>query len=169
MATKATASDSTAARRPAAINLDDLPALIERADDLVALIARNRAARAGLGKTGRAVLRDHERMLSAELAGIRELASHVVADTPDEAMFLLLLAAVDLREARARANAHADADLVALVERLQRLLLGAVDNPGDRSALLGRLGEHLAPLAASPHSRAALAMTQIAAVEASNG
>jgi len=118
------------------------------------------------------VLRDHERMLSAELAGIRELASHVVADTPDEAMFLLLLAAVDLRDARACANRHGDARLVAILDRIERLLHGArwgLDTAGDgehEGTPLYRIAEQVAPFIDGPHSRVALAMTQIAAAEA---
>ena len=170
MATKAAGLSTSNPRRPAAINLDDLGALIERADDIVALIARNRAARAGLGKTGRAVLRDHERMLSAELAGIRELASHVRPADASEALFLVILALGDHHDALARAKARGDTDLVAVLDRMERLLDGArigLDLRGEGSPMF-RLGEHFSPLEKGPSLRAEVAMRRIAAVEASN-
>ena len=96
----ATRASSTAAPRSQLRNLSGLGPLIERADDIVALIARNRAARAGLGRTGRDVLREHERALEAELAGIRELASHASATTPAEAQLLIALAIASSRRPR---------------------------------------------------------------------
>ena len=171
MATKAAGLSTSNPRRPAAINLSDLPALIERADDIVALIARNRAARAGLGKTGREVLRQHERALEAELAGIRELASHRMAATTVEALGQVIFALGDLREAQGRAAARGDREALAILDRAARLLDGArygLDQLGEGKPVW-RIAEHLAPLADGPHSRVALAMTQIAAVEAANG
>ena len=170
MKSSATTASSTAARRPAAINLDDLPALIERADDLVALITRNRAARAGLGRTGREVLRQHERALEAELAGIRELASHRMAATTVEALGQVIFALGDLREAQGRAAARGDREALAILDRAARLLDGAregLDQLGEGKPVW-RIAEHLAPLADGPHSRVALAMTQIAAAEAAD-
>lgn len=170
MATKAAGLSTSNPRRPAAINLTDLGALIERADDIVALIARNRAARAGLGKTGRAVLRDHERQLEAELAGIRELASHRCAVGTNEALFQIILAIADLQVARAMANRHGERDLADVIDCIERLLDGArdeIDQLGETGPLY-RIGQHLAPVTQGPHCRAAEAMERIAAVEASN-
>lgn len=152
-------------------NLNDLGALIERADDLVSLIARNRSARAGLGRTGRAVLREHERALEAELAGIRELASHITAGTVVEAQFLLILAVADLAEFR---SSGPEPGRAAVLDRIERLLHGArwgLDQSGDgesEDAPLYHIAEHVAPFTDGPHSRVALAMTQIAAAEATN-
>ena len=170
---KATAArTSTSNPRSADVrNLNDLGSLIERADDLVALIARNRAARAGLGRTGRAVLRDHERQLDAELAGIRELASHRSAASTVEALFQIVFAASDLNGALSRAKVHGDADLVAVLDRMARLLDGArygLDQLG-QGAPVWKLSEHVAPVTEGPHSRAAAAMGRIETAEAHNG
>ena len=168
---KATATTASTSNPPDADvrNLNDLPALIECADDIVALIARNRTARAGLGRTGRAVLRDHERMLSAELAGIKELASHAKAASVVEAQFLLILATADLGELR---TGGPEPGRVAILDRIERLLHGArwgLDTAGDgehEGTPLYRIAEQVAPFIDGPHSRVALAMTQIAAAEA---
>ncbi len=169
MATKA-AGLSTSNPRPANVrNLNSLPALIERADDLVATIARNRAARAGLGRTGRDVLREHERALTAEeLAGIRELASHASATTPAEAQFLIALAIVDLRDARARAHRHGG-DLVAALDRIARLLDGSRFGSGVTDMATDTLSQRLAPLGEGPRLRAVWAMEHIAAAETAHG
>ena len=169
MATKA-AGLSTSNPRPANVrNLNSLPALIERADDLVATIARNRAARAGLGRTGRDVLREHERALTAEeLAGIRELASHASATTPAEAQFLIALAIVDLRDARARAHRHGG-DLVAALDRIARLLDGSRFGSGVADMATDTLSQRLAPLGEGPRLRAVWAMEHIAAAETAHG
>ena len=165
---KATPSSTSNPRSADVRNLNSLPALIERADDIVATIARNRAARAGLGRTGRDVLREHERALTAELAGIRELASHASATTPAEAQFLVALAIVELRDARARAHRHGG-DLVAVLDRIARLLdgsrygLAVTDMPTDG------LAQRLAPLGEGPRLCAVWAMEHIAAAETANG
>ena len=167
----AASSSSTRTPKPGVRNLNDLGSLLERADDIVALIARNRAARAGLGRTGRAVLRDHERQLEAELAGIRELASHRAAVNAVEALFQIVFAASDLNAALARAKAHGDADLVAVLDRMARLLDGArygLDQLGE-GAPVWKVSEHVAPVTGGPHSRAAAAMGHIEAAEVHNG
>ena len=166
----ASASSASSTRTPKADvrNLNNLGALIERADDLVSTIVRNRKARAGLGRTGRAVLREHERQLDAELAGLRVLASYAAASTPAQTSFMLALAIVDLGEARARANRHDDVDLMAVLDRLNRLLDGArfglavTDMPTDG------LAHRLAPIEEGPRLRASRAMEQIAQAEAAN-
>ena len=167
MASAARAS-STAAPRSQLRNITDLPVLIERADDIVATIARNRAARPGLGRTGRGVLRDHEAMLDAELAGIRELASHASATTPAEAQFLLVLAIVELRDARVRAHRHGGGDLVAVLDRIARLLDGSRYGSGVADMATDTLSQRLAPLGEGPRLRAVWAMEHIAAAENAN-
>ncbi len=167
----ATRASSTGPRAGELRNLTTLGALIERADDIVGLIARNHAARAGLGKTGRTVLRDHERQLEAELAGIRELASHGCAFDANEALFQIILAIADLQVARAMANRHGERDLADVIDRIERLLDGArdaIDQLGEAGPLY-RLGEHLAPVLQGPHSRVATAMERIQQAEAANG
>ena len=166
---KATPSSTSNPRSADVRNLNSLPALIERADDLVATIARNRAARAGLGRTGRDVLREHERALTAEeLAGIRELASHASATTPAEAQFLVALAIVELRDARARAHRHGG-DLVAVLDRIARLLDGSRFGSGVSDMATDTLSQRLAPLGEGPRLRAVWAMERIAAAENANG
>ena len=159
---------STRTPEPDVRNPTDLPALLERADDIVALIARNRAARAGLGRTGRAVLRDHERQLDAELEGLKELASHRTAVNAVEALFQIILALGDLQAALGRAKAHGERDLVAILDRMARLLDGArygLDQLGE-GAPAWKVSEHVAPFTDGPHSRAAAAMGHIEAAEA---
>ena len=164
----ATRASSTAALRSQLRNITDIGALIERADDLVATIARNRAARPGLGRTGRGVLRDHEAMLDAELAGIREVASHASATTPAEAQFLVALAIVELRDARARAHRHGG-DLVAVLDRIARLLDGSRFGSGVADMATDTLSQRLAPLGEGPRLRAVWAMEHIAAAETAHG
>lgn len=172
MATKAAGLSTSNPRAADARNITHLGTLIERCDDIVSLIARNRAARAGLGKTGRAVLRDHERQLEAELAGIRELASHIVAETPAEAQFLLILAVADLVGLRAQGPEPGRA---AVLDRIERLLHGVrwgLDQSGDgenEGTPLYRIAEHVAPFVEGPHSRAAMARQHIEQAEAANG
>ena len=167
---KATAARTSTSNPPTADvrNLNDLGSLIERADDIVALIARNRAARAGLGRTGRAVLRDHERQLDAELAGIRELASHRRAGGTGEARFQLILAGEDLHDARARARALGDHDLVAVLDRLHRLVDAARHGLGD--LCIGdpvfEIHQHFAARAHGPSMIVTLAQSHIEAAEA---
>ena len=161
-------ASSTAALRSQLRNITDIGALIERADDLVATIARNRAARPGLGRTGRGVLRDHEAMLDAELAGIREVASHASATTPAEAQFLVALAIVELRDARARAHRHGG-DLVAVLDRIARLLDGSRFGSGVADMATDTLSQRLAPLGEGPRLRAVWAMEHIAAAETAHG
>ena len=169
---KATSASSTGSRAGELRNLTTLGALLERADDIVATIARNRAARAGLGKTGRAVLRDHERQLDAELSGIRELASHIVAETPAEAQFLPILAVADLDGFR---SSGPEPGRAAVLDRIERLLHGArwgLDQSGEGEAEdtpLYRIAEHVAPFVEGPHSRAATARQHIEQAEAANG
>ena len=165
---KATPSSTSNPRSADVRNLNSLPALIERADDIVATIARNRAARAGLGRTGRDVLREHERALTAELAGIRELASHASATTPAEAQFLVALAIVELRDARARAHRHGG-DLVAVLDRIARLLDGSRFGSGVADMATDTLSQRLAPLGEGPRLRAVWAMEHIAAAETAHG
>ena len=170
MASAATSS-STRTPKADARNITHLGALIDRADDIVSLIARNHKARAGLGKTGRAVLRDHERQLAAELGGIRELASHCCAVGTNEALFQIILAIADLQVARVMANRHGERDLAAVIDRIERLLDGArdeIDQLGEAGPLF-RIGQHLAPVTQGPHCRAAEAMERIQQAEAANG
>ncbi len=167
MATKAAGLSTS--NRQAAPALAGLGPLIERADDIVATIARNRAARAGLGRTGRDVLREHEATLAAELAGIRELASHASATTPAEAQFLVALAIVELRDARARAHRHGGTDLVAVLDRIARLLDGSRYGSGVADMATDTLSQRLAPLGEGPRLRAVWAMERIAAAENANG
>ena len=170
---KATAArTSTSNPRSADVrNLNDLGSLIERADDLVALIARNRAARAGLGRTGRAVLRDHERQLDAELAGIRELASHRCAGGTGEALFQLVFAGEDLHDARARARALGDHDLVAVLDRLPRLVDGARHGLADLCVgdPVFEIHQHFAARAHGPSMIVTLALSRIEAAEKADG
>ena len=171
MKSSATTASSTRTPKANVRNITTLGALIERADDIVATIARNRTARAGLGKTGRAVLRDHEHMLDAELGGIRELASHGCAFDAYEALFQIILAIADLQVARVMANRHGGRDLADVIDRIERLLDGArdaIDQLGEAGPLF-RIGQHLAPVTQGPHCRAAEAMEHIERSGVANG
>lgn len=172
MATKAAGLSTSNPRRADVSSIATLGALIERADDLVASIARNHKAHAGLGKTGRAVLRDHERAMEAELAGIRELASHVRAETPAEAQFLLILAVADLGGFR---SSGPEPGRAAVLDRIERLLHGArwglaQSGEGESEGTpLYRIAEHVAPFTDGPHSRVATARRHIEQWEAAHG